>query len=479
MHSMYSIICFISSFLMKYSLAYSKKGWTDDELGVEYIKNFDTQTVEIAQGRQRALYVDGHRSHLTYPLLLYAREHKITIPCYPPHTTHGLQGLDVVCFSPMKNDFGGRRDALLRETGDHISKQNFLKVYGETHLGALTPTLIKDAFRKTGIIPVDRSVITAEKTAPSRDSSYKVVSPVVPATPIRILSDALVDLVQAPLPSEDISNIQQRAQPLFPTHLFPARTALNHLQDTGAAFLVKNSPIKASAELPDMPTFEISPIKPKQKQKEIEQICSPAELHELLIEQQARVDYWKGRTIQLQSQMVMQRIYCARLRRQLQTKESKATRKGLGTLKGDGLGRVATTDEMIEAARVEAEALQEKAKAKENRAKRKLQYEQEMEKWQRDEEERKRMNEERNREWKKAVADWEKAKDIAKKGGARIGDWTKSNPKPKKSDDAYCALKASPKPKIKPINAEDDEEEWSDTDDDGGADNIDGNDDDD
>ncbi|KAJ2920001.1 hypothetical protein MD484_g405, partial [Candolleomyces efflorescens] len=452
-------------------LAFSKKGWTDDELGVEYIKNFDLQTAEIARGRQRALYVDGHRSHLTYPLLTYARDHKITIPCYPPHTTHGLQGLDVVCFSPVKNDFGKRRDDLLRETGDCISKQNFLKIYGETHLGVLTPSLIKDAFRKTGVIPVDQSVITAEKMAPSRDSSSKVISPVLPATPVRILSDALIDLVQAPSGSGCTSAAVHEPHS---SHLFPVRTALHQLRNTNAAFLINDSPIKGSAQLPDLPTFEISPVKSKRKQDGAEH-HSRRELQELLDEKQAEVDFWKGTAIQLQSQMVLQRVYCARLRRQLQAKELKASRKGLGVLKGDGLGRIATTDEMIEAARIESEALQEKARAKERRARWKVQYEQELEQWQKDEEERKKMNENRTIQWKRAVADWEEAKGVAKKNGARIGEWAKSNPKPKKSDEAYCPLKAGPRPKMKVVNQAEDEEDWSDTDNDG---DDDGNDDD-
>src|ERR1700729_4328340 len=47
------------------SLGYSKKGWTDGEIGVEWIKIFEQQTRQKANGRDRLLLVDGHNSHYT------------------------------------------------------------------------------------------------------------------------------------------------------------------------------------------------------------------------------------------------------------------------------------------------------------------------------------------------------------------------------------------------------------------------------
>jgi len=90
--------------------------------------------------------VDGHDSHLTWDFLKHCQEHKIKVPCYVAHGTHIYQGLDVVCFSPLKQEFGKQRDKLLWETGEPITKENFLKVYGAAHLNVLQPNLIKTAF---------------------------------------------------------------------------------------------------------------------------------------------------------------------------------------------------------------------------------------------------------------------------------------------------------------------------------------------
>jgi hypothetical protein len=130
-----------------------RKGWTNGEIGVEWIKFFDKNTCEKANGRHRLLLVDGHNSHYTQGFLEYAHANQIIVLCYPAHTTHLLQGLDVVVFAILKRMLSDERDRWEREAGEMVSKSNFLGIYGRAHLRALTPETIKLAFRKTGIWP--------------------------------------------------------------------------------------------------------------------------------------------------------------------------------------------------------------------------------------------------------------------------------------------------------------------------------------
>ncbi|EKM77874.1 hypothetical protein AGABI1DRAFT_15505, partial [Agaricus bisporus var. burnettii JB137-S8] len=134
-------------------LGYSKKGWTNTAIGIKYAKHFESHTRTKAQGRQRFLYLDGHNSHASTPFLKHCVENKITAPGYPSHGTHVYQSLDVCIFSPLKTQFAKERDEHLRMTGEPITKENFLTIYGRTHLKVLTPELIKTAFRKVGIVP--------------------------------------------------------------------------------------------------------------------------------------------------------------------------------------------------------------------------------------------------------------------------------------------------------------------------------------
>jgi len=47
------------------SLGHSKKGYTNGEIGIEWIKHFDQHTKVKANGHVRLLLVDGHNSHYT------------------------------------------------------------------------------------------------------------------------------------------------------------------------------------------------------------------------------------------------------------------------------------------------------------------------------------------------------------------------------------------------------------------------------
>lgn len=61
--------------IVPHSISYLKKGWTDGEIGALWIKQFDEQTCNKANGHTRLLLVDGHNSHYTHAFLEYAQEH--------------------------------------------------------------------------------------------------------------------------------------------------------------------------------------------------------------------------------------------------------------------------------------------------------------------------------------------------------------------------------------------------------------------
>ena len=129
-----------------YRIAYSEKGWTNGEIDVEWIKFFDKKTRKKANGQHRLLLVDGHNSHYTWGFLEYACANQIIVLCYLAHTTHLLQGLDVVVFAILKRMLSDECDCWECETGEMVSKSNFLGIYGRAHLRALTLETIKSAF---------------------------------------------------------------------------------------------------------------------------------------------------------------------------------------------------------------------------------------------------------------------------------------------------------------------------------------------
>ena len=186
-------------------IGYAKKGWTTGEIGIEWIKIFDKQTRTKANGQWRLLLVDGHNSHYTRAFLQYARENNIAILCYPAHTTHIYQGLDVVVFSILKKNIGDERRAYEKRTGKSMKKENFLEIYGRAHIKTMQADTVKAAFRKTGTWPVDPNIVTPEMMAPSKVTSKDAHLPVVPPTPVHVVADMLKE-VAGLLVTEDLES---------------------------------------------------------------------------------------------------------------------------------------------------------------------------------------------------------------------------------------------------------------------------------
>jgi hypothetical protein len=88
-----------------WKLSVSENGWTNNALGLEWLKHFDAHTKARQVGGYRLLILDGHESHLNQDFKDYCLEHKILTLCMPPHSSHILQPLDVVCFSPLKRKY--------------------------------------------------------------------------------------------------------------------------------------------------------------------------------------------------------------------------------------------------------------------------------------------------------------------------------------------------------------------------------------
>ncbi len=82
--------------------AASTNGWTCDALGLQWLtKIFDRHTAAKASGRYRLLIVDGHSSHVNMSFINMADSLRILVHVLPPHSTHRLQPLDVILFSPL------------------------------------------------------------------------------------------------------------------------------------------------------------------------------------------------------------------------------------------------------------------------------------------------------------------------------------------------------------------------------------------
>jgi hypothetical protein len=173
------------------SYSCSKKGWTDQEIAVDWLKNtFDPQTAAKACGRERLLLVDGHSSHTSTTFLAEAKARNITVLAYPPHCTHALQGLDVVCFAKLKKMWVDECAAFEQRMTRKVTKADFLLVFGTAFLKAFDPATVKAAFSATGIHPFNPDAISASQMKPSEVFSTHATFPLPQTSPVRAVMAA-------------------------------------------------------------------------------------------------------------------------------------------------------------------------------------------------------------------------------------------------------------------------------------------------
>ena len=136
-------------------ISLSDNGWTNNEIGLEWIKHFDRHTKLRTIGQYRLLIIDGHESHHSADFECFCKDNNILTLCMPPHSSHLLQPLDVGCFGPLKKAYGRQIEDLIRARVTHITKADFFPAFRVAFNATFTEKNIKASFRGTGLVPFD------------------------------------------------------------------------------------------------------------------------------------------------------------------------------------------------------------------------------------------------------------------------------------------------------------------------------------
>lgn len=73
---------------------WSDKGWTDSEIGADWLWYFDEKTrTKLQPGEKYLLLLDDHISHFSKAFIEQVIELNIIVLCYPPHSTHLFKAL--------------------------------------------------------------------------------------------------------------------------------------------------------------------------------------------------------------------------------------------------------------------------------------------------------------------------------------------------------------------------------------------------
>ncbi len=190
----------------------SPNGWTDDALCAEW---FEHAFIPQANAQRTSdapilLIYDGHGSHATPRLVELALQNNIHLFCLPPHTTHKLQPLDVGVFAQLNAAWKKRCDDIVTDTNSEMRRQDVVREYMDVRNGAVTPDLIKSAFRACGLNPINPNVFGPEDFAPSANTSTHAHLP--PTYPCIIqhstywITEASSESEEVPVPDEADNN---------------------------------------------------------------------------------------------------------------------------------------------------------------------------------------------------------------------------------------------------------------------------------
>jgi len=141
-----------------YQFSYSPKGWTDNQLALQWLqKIFLPESQQRCGDLPRLLIFDGHGSHITFEFVSLCFANNVLLLCLPPHSTHLLQPLDVGLFGPYQHFYGVAVDNYIR-SGQNvigIKKSIFIPFLTEARQATFTPHNIRQSFAATGISPLN------------------------------------------------------------------------------------------------------------------------------------------------------------------------------------------------------------------------------------------------------------------------------------------------------------------------------------
>jgi hypothetical protein len=162
--------------------ATSRSGWTNNELGLAWLEQvFNRSTKTKARSSYRILILDGHGSRLTDDFIDYCNANKILLMVFPPHSTHSLQPLNVVMFSPLSKAYSAELSRHLHRSQGLISvkKGDFLELFWPSWMASFTHKNILKAFEATGVVPANANIILQrfKTTTPEQDEGPEIGEP--------------------------------------------------------------------------------------------------------------------------------------------------------------------------------------------------------------------------------------------------------------------------------------------------------------
>lgn len=167
------------------SFAVSDSGYSNDEIGVQWLEHFDECTRKKSKGEWRMLIMDGASIHTNEEFVRVCYSKNILPFRLPPHTTHLLQPLNVVCSQLPKHYHSEVTNDKVQNGDYEFSKVEFLARITSVRSQAFSKNTIYESFRQTGLIPFNPEIVMQKLRDLSSPSSVPDLLP-TPHTPSQL-----------------------------------------------------------------------------------------------------------------------------------------------------------------------------------------------------------------------------------------------------------------------------------------------------
>lgn len=138
---------------------YHSSGWMQKEIFFKWFIlfiEFSNASIE----HPVLLLLDGHTTHTkNLEVIQRARDCGVIMLCFPPHTTHRLQPLDVSFMSPLSSYYTSEVQKWMQQhPGRPVTISQIGKLFGSAYMRAASIQTAVNGFRKTGIQPLNPEI---------------------------------------------------------------------------------------------------------------------------------------------------------------------------------------------------------------------------------------------------------------------------------------------------------------------------------
>lgn len=195
----------------------SDSGWITTELFMKWFESFIIFS-KATKESPVLLLLDGHSTHTkNLDLILRARENGVILLCFPPHTSHRIQPLDVSFMKPLSTFYEHEVRTWLRSNpGKVVTLSQISTLFGSAFVNAASMKTALNGFRKTGIWPADQNVFTEADYLPASTTDIQSYNAEALETskdessPPRISNKNQLTNVDNPTSSEEAPTTPQR-----------------------------------------------------------------------------------------------------------------------------------------------------------------------------------------------------------------------------------------------------------------------------